>query len=186
MSARARGSLPREDSRPWKAPPNQEQADHRGSETSDCKQAWDLCQATWKSIVDRYGDGAKATDYAPREWVVVAVWTVSGIVGNGGFEYLFESQLPADPDYQLSLDAFRAIGCKDALAAFEGALRLFPGGIVPHDGEERARVFVASPEEVRTALARRFWDAADAVVANLADFIRREFFASGRRSQTPD
>jgi hypothetical protein len=139
------------------------------------KHAWDLCQATWKSIVDRYGESAMATDFTPRERVVVAVWTVSGIVGNGGFEYLFGSELPGDPDYQLSLDAFRAIGCDEAVAAFEGALCLFPGGVVPHDDEERATAFATNPEHLRTALASRFWATDDIMVTKLAAFIRKEF-----------
>lgn len=93
--------------------------------------------------------------------MVVAVWTVYGIIGNGGFEYLFESRVPGDPDYLRSLEAFRAIGCGEAVAAYEGALRLFPGGFVPRDDQERKRVFRATPEDVRAALAGRFRHAGD-------------------------
>jgi hypothetical protein len=135
---------------------------------------WNLCQRAWKALVERHGDNPAATDFTPREFVVVAVWTVSGIVGNGGFEYLFESDLPGDLDYQLSLAAFRMIGCDEAVAAFEGALRLFPGGSVPRDCAERARAFAATSEDVRTRLATRFWAADEDMVTKLAAYIRRE------------
>ncbi|MCI0411303.1 DMP19 family protein [bacterium] len=82
---------------------------------------WNLCQDTWQQIIDRYGENPSASDFTPREFVVVAVWTVSGIVGNGGFEYLFEGDLPGDTDYQLALMAFRTIGCEEAASTFEEA-----------------------------------------------------------------
>jgi hypothetical protein len=56
----------------------------------DLSVPWRLCNSTWARIVRRYGENANATDFDPTERPVVLVWTVTGIVGNGGFEYLFD------------------------------------------------------------------------------------------------
>jgi hypothetical protein len=136
---------------------------------------WNLCQNTWQSIIDRHGESPTANDFNSREFVIVAVWTVYGIVDNGGFEYLFEGDLPGDPGYQRSLAAFRTIGCAEALWAFEEALSLFPGGVVPKDSDERNEVFRANPEAIRNAIACRFWDSNDEIVSKLAEYIRKEF-----------
>ena len=134
---------------------------------------WDLCNATWKGLVDRRGENPRATDFTPGEFVVVAVWTVFGIVRNGGFECLFSSDLPGDPGYKLALEAFRTLGCESALASFEGALSGFPGGVIPEDDAERKRLFMASSEEVRAALAAQFWNAEAEIVSKCAAYIRQ-------------
>ena len=59
-----------------------------------------LCNGKWRAITDRYGDSAKATDFSEDERTVVLVWTVLGIVDNGGFRYLISSELPGDPQYK--------------------------------------------------------------------------------------
>lgn len=136
---------------------------------------WNLCHETWQGIIDRYDENPTASDFTPRELVVVAVWTVSGIIGNGGFEYLFEGDLPGDPDYRLALSAFRTIGCEEAFSAFEDALGLFPGGVTPEDIDERVKAYQSNPAEVRVSLATRFWAADEKIVTKLAAYIRQEF-----------
>src|SRR5262245_63775631 len=102
---------------------------------------WDLCDVTWRRATDRYGDTAVATDFSPTDRVVVLVWTAYGIVENGGFEYLFSSDLPGDPTYQLTLDAFRTIGSVAAASALEDALAAFPTGTPPTEVDERLALF---------------------------------------------
>jgi hypothetical protein len=138
---------------------------------SDLGGAWELCNSAWRGIVDQHGDAARATDFAAHERVVVLVWTVMGIVDNGGFEYLFSSELPGDPGYRLSLAALRTIRCHGAADALEDALRVFPGGQAPLDDATRKAMFDAHPEEERRRLASRFWQAHDAIVMKLAAYI---------------
>ncbi len=134
---------------------------------------WDLCNSTWRRITEKYGETAKASDFDAAERVVVLVWTVSGIIGNGGFEYLFFSDLPGDRNYQMSLEAFKAIGAKEAEKAFEDALAAFPGGEVPVSEGERLATFKLHPESERDQLAARFYAADEEVVSCLSKFIRR-------------
>jgi len=140
----------------------------------ELKAPWRLCNSTWQRIVDRYGENPKATDFSPKERPVVLVWTVTGIVENGGFEYLFGEDLPGDPGYQLAIEAFRTIGCKRATRALRDALRLFPDGKVPASVPRRRAVFRAHPDKKRDRLASRFWNAEAEIVTHLAAYIREE------------
>jgi len=132
---------------------------------------WDLCNSTWRSITEKYGDAAEASDFAPAERVVVLVWTVAGIIGNGGFEYLFSSDLTGDSGCRMSLDAFKTIKAIEAEKAFKDALEVFPGDTIPAE-EERLTIFKLHPESARDELAARFFTAEEEIVACLAQFIR--------------
>jgi hypothetical protein len=134
---------------------------------------WNVCNEAWRSILQRRGGDAKATDFGTRERVVLLAWTVYGIVGNGGFEYLFSSDLPGDPTYRLSVEAFRAIDCEVPAKALEAALATFPDGTPPADEAERAAVFSSQPEEKRDALARDFLEAERQIERQLAAYIRK-------------
>jgi hypothetical protein len=57
---------------------------------------------------------------------VVVIYYVQALIDNGGFQYLFENDLPFSPPYQLLIDAYRRIGAVDAAACIEKAVRLFP------------------------------------------------------------
>ena len=63
-----------------------------------------ICNNTWKNIINKYGEAAIATDFNESERVIALVWTVTGIIGNGGFEYLFSSNLPSDENYKYTLN----------------------------------------------------------------------------------
>jgi len=142
------------------------------TDKKDEKTDWELCNSTWRRITEKYGDTAKASDFDPNERVAVLAWTVAGIIGNGGFEYLFSSDLPGDPNYQMSLEAFKTIGAKEAEKALKDALAVFPGGETPAEGE-RLAVFKLHPESERDELAARFFAADAEIVVCLAHFIRR-------------
>jgi Domain of unknown function (DUF4375) len=141
--------------------------------TDGSKADWELCNRTCKRLIELYGSDARATDIPQKERTVVLVWTVHGIVGNGGFEALFSGDLPGDPGYQLALDAFRVIGCEVAATAFEDALAVFPRGRVPKDEAKRKAAFVAHGEKDRDLLASRFFRAATDIESRLAAYIRQ-------------
>jgi hypothetical protein len=131
-----------------------------------------LCNEACKRIVNKYPDTVTPSELSGEERVVVVVWTVRGIVENGGFRYLFESALPGDPKFEHTLAAFETLGCSGALLALRRALDLFPEGEMPTDDRLRIEEYERQPEEVRDAIDVQFWEALDDITRKLADFIR--------------
>lgn len=80
---------------------------------------------------------ASAAAWPEHERVVALAIETSAIIGNGGFSFLFGSNLEVDPTYLLSLRALDAIGADAAASAYRDALALFPNGSVPTDLERR-------------------------------------------------
>lgn len=132
---------------------------------------FDLCDSTWRRIASGHGDGALAMDFAPQERVVVLVWTLFGIVENGGFEYLFGSDLPGDPGYRLAVAAFRTIGCEEGAGVIEEAIALCPQA-AEGDAQQRKAAFMAHPQEIRTSLATRLWALEEEMMKQLARYIQ--------------
>jgi hypothetical protein len=98
-----------------------------------------------------------------------------GVIGNGGFQYLFESGANGDSDFAvLTIDGYRRIGLTEAYAAFAEALRLFPGGLPPTDVEERIAALSALPEDAFDEIDIRYYRAVGdgKLEASLARFIR--------------
>src|SRR5262245_57944449 len=86
-----------------------------------------LCDRLFVRICEVHGNGADASSLSEEERTVYLVWGTLGVVGNGGFRYLFESDVPGDPDYALTRKAFETIGCREAAGALSQALAAFPG-----------------------------------------------------------
>ncbi|TWT75002.1 DMP19 family protein [Allorhodopirellula solitaria] len=63
-----------------------------------------------------------ATFFRPIEQPIMLTWHANGIIGNGGFAYLFEAEWPGDPDYELTMEAHRQLGCDSQFEAFRLAL----------------------------------------------------------------
>jgi hypothetical protein len=150
----------------------------------DEKDDFKLCDDVFMGIVSRYPNDAKATDYDEKERIVILVWHVYGLIGNGGFEYLFEADYPGDPFYELSVQAFETIQCQPASTAFRDALGLFPGGKPPRDIYSRRAAYETVPEEKRKVNSR-FWNASKEIEQNLAAYIRsnRAAFEHARQSK---
>src|SRR6266446_5604755 len=85
-----------------------------------------LCNGLFSRILEHHGDDIDPSAIPEEERVVLLVWHVSGIIGNGGFRYLFEGDLPGDPHYALTAEAFRITGCKKAAEAVAKTLAMFP------------------------------------------------------------
>ena len=69
------------------------------------------------------------------------VYHSHGIIGNGGFQYLFEGDFPGDPDFLLTRQAYKTIGASDASAAFEKAFAVFPDSTPPADINRRLKMW---------------------------------------------
>ncbi|WP_146118982.1 DUF4375 domain-containing protein [Blastopirellula marina] len=135
----------------------------------------DLVDGTFVKIGARYNHWVDASKYSPEERVIMLTWHSSGIIGNGGFEYLFSDDFDGDPDYALTAECFKTLGLMRSYNAFQDAFRLFPGGQVPHKAEKRYSQYVeAASEEVRESISKEVWkDAWEQVrEKKLAQFIR--------------
>src|SRR4051812_44953511 len=87
---------------------------------------FELCSGVFKHIADRHGNELNVDEETEPERVVTLVWHSYGIIGNGGFQYLFEGTFNGDPGFVLTAAAFRRIRCAGAAEAFEEALAMFP------------------------------------------------------------
>jgi len=134
---------------------------------------FEFCNRVFCAIADVTGDRFDAEKEPPDCRVVTLVWHTSGLVGNGGFGYLFEGDLNGDPQFELTEAAYRSIGAKQAYDAFRDAMSLFPDGVPPEDVNERMRIYESHPETERDAIEARFFEAEDEVIKCLAAYIRR-------------
>src|SRR5207253_10373448 len=131
-----------------------------------------LIRGVLDHITQRHGDGIDVSTLPEEARVVYVVETVVGIVGNGGFNYLFESSFKGDPGFDLTWAAFEAIGCEAALDAIRKALALFPNNRVPRDLSSRLTIYRSGTGGKRHAVDCKFWDAQGEITKCLARYIR--------------
>ncbi len=133
---------------------------------------FDLCDGVFCAIADRTGNEIDLANEPEHCRTVTAIWHSGGIIGNGGFQYLFEGDFNGDPGYRLTADAYKVIGADQSHAAFTAALALFPNSELPMDIDERLQIFQSHPEEAREKINSQFWGADDDVKRLLAAYIR--------------
>ena len=91
--------------------------------SGDIESDFATCDTTCKRIVERHGNDALATNFSEEERVVALVWSVSGVIENGGFRYLLGTPPTGDPYLEHTIKAFERIGCYEAVKAIKrGAL----------------------------------------------------------------
>src|SRR3989304_1146344 len=120
---------------------------------------FDVCNVVFQCIGDRYDHMIVADKYSNEERVVMLVWHATGIIENGGFEYLFEGDFPGDPGFRLTAQAFEQINCEQAATAFREAMALFPNSQVPEDIKVRQKLYKSIPESVREKINEKFFHA---------------------------
>jgi hypothetical protein len=127
---------------------------------------------------------ASAAAWPKHERVVALAIETSAIIGNGGFSFLFGSNLEVDPTYLLSLRALDAVGADAAAGAYRDALALFPNGSVPADLERRRQAVSEFDEAELAAIDDRFLHAARELPGQVAAYIRahRPEFEAGWKS----
>jgi hypothetical protein len=57
---------------------------------------------------------------------VVLICSVQGVIDNGGFRYLFESDFPGNPPYEVFSAAYRRISAHEAAKHIERAVAMLP------------------------------------------------------------
>jgi hypothetical protein len=118
---------------------------------------FDLVNGTFLKIGDRHGHWVDASQYTPEERVIMLVWHSSGIIDNGGFEYLFSDDFDGDPEFKITAETYKTAGLTRGYEAFQEAFRLFPNGQVPNDSEERIRQYKLADKSVREEINRKLW-----------------------------
>ena len=133
---------------------------------------YELCRAVFNGLDKKYGNKIDATIYTQEARIVILADHARGIIGNGGFRYLFEGDFPGDPGFRLTLEAFETIGVRRAVSAFKKALAAFPNSRPPTDIETRIHFFIGIPYARRHKVDKEFWDADDEITQKLAKYIR--------------
>src|SRR5690348_2208446 len=77
------------------------------------KDDFELCDKLFVRLTDHYGKDFDISKCKEKDQVVILVWHASGIIDNGGFQYLFEGDFKGDPDFKRTADAFQIIGAKN-------------------------------------------------------------------------
>ncbi len=104
--------------------------------------------------------------------VVLQVCGASGIIGNGGFRYLFEGDLA---DFQGIAESYELINATRASAAIRGALALFPNSQPPANVDQRLTYLekLGGPAlEKLNQCSEAFWDSGRETKRLLGIYIR--------------
>jgi len=131
---------------------------------------FELCDGVFKKFAE-FNNQIDVDSYSEEERVITLAWHASGLIGNGGFEYLFEGWFTGDPGYIYTAAAFKTIGATQSYAAFQRALGVF-GGRYPDDPAERDDLYHRVPQDERTATSRQFWEDEQNMNAALVRYVR--------------
>lgn len=101
----------------------------------------DLCSKLFDFMLKHYGERLRVSECKEKDQVVILVCHASGIIENGGFQYLFEGNFKGDPDFARTAAAYRTIKATKCADAFMQALALFPGSRPPIDVEKRLNLY---------------------------------------------
>lgn len=116
----------------------------------------------------------------PEEQAYLRTATVQGVVGNGGFSYLFEMGLgdgeePDENAYQKVYWSFLKIGANRAAESFKQSLELLPGGF-PRDWDETLwdqwQEVLEKNEKKVDELESQFFDCSDEIEQKTAQFFK--------------
>ena len=131
-----------------------------------------LCDRLFVRICETRGNGADASALPDDERTVYLVWGSLGVIGNGGFRNLFESEVRGDPEYRLTRHSFEKIGCPEAAEAFSLALASFPNGRPPANQAKRLREYLKGAQSFPSAADRAFFAAQGLIAKSLAKWSR--------------
>jgi hypothetical protein len=139
------------------------------AELFDSGDDWALCREVCVRIEEAHDDLLTLSE---EERVVYLVISAHGIIGNGGFQYLFEHCPDLDPYFALTQKAFDAIGCWEASAALRRSLTLFPSSRPPKNTDKRVRMYRKRIKTWPTPEDELYFKAMEDVEHCLANFIR--------------
>jgi hypothetical protein len=136
------------------------------------KDDFELCNELFKLMINHYGEDFDVSKCKEKDKPVILVWHASGIIGNGGFQYLFEGNFEGDPYFAMTSAAFKTIKASKCAESVEEALKLFPDCKPPQDINKRLKIYQAVPETKREGIDKKFFSESSEVKALLANYIR--------------
>lgn len=101
----------------------------------------DVADSTFRRIIRKHGRDVDPSKIPKPEQTVMLVYHAHGILGNGGFQYLFEGDFPGDPEFLLTRQAYKTIGAAEASLAFNKAFAVFPTSAPPADIDRRLEMW---------------------------------------------
>ncbi|MCK6434873.1 MAG: hypothetical protein L6Q68_17845 [Aquabacterium sp.] len=117
----------------------------------------DMVATAYERLALTGGDPLKLDE--PFRTVVLAD-TALGLIGNGGFEYFFESDFPGHPDYSVFASAFKNLGLVYLADGLMELVAIFPFQD-PHLERGLRLAFLASPSSdfgsTVSQLNQRLW-----------------------------
>jgi len=131
---------------------------------------FELCDGVFGCFAD-LNNSIEVESYTEEQRIVTLVWHASGIIGNGGFEYLFEGEFNGDPGFIYTAAAFATIGARASYQALQRALACF-GSDYPSNTKSRNAIFERVPKSERESINHQFWDDDANMRAALARYIR--------------
>ena len=100
-----------------------------------------LARDTFKRILKQHAHHRDLSKIPKPQQTVLLVYQSYGLIGNGGFQYLFEGDFPGDPEFLLTRQAYMTIGATGASAAFQKAFAVFPNSTPPADIDRRVEMW---------------------------------------------
>jgi len=112
-------------------------------------------------------------DERQADLCVLAVWNASGILDNGGFQYLFEHEwAPMDPHLLNMRQVFEKLGLPEVVKGFNLAFSAFPNSTPPEEAKLRLRQWTAADVRLKKR-ADEQWFRNNEIKGALAALIRR-------------
>lgn len=133
---------------------------------------FELCDGLFKFMLKHYGQDFDVSKCKEQDQVVILVWHASGIIDNGGFQYLFEGDFKGDAGFAKTAGAYKTVKAAKCAEAVEEALALFPGSMPPLDIEKRLKVYQAVNAAKRQEIDNRFFGESKEIKTLLAKYIR--------------
>ena len=131
-----------------------------------------LCGELYTRLIKHYGKDIDLSKCKRKHQVVLLVWYATGIIDNGGFQYLFEGKFKGDPHFLKTAAAFKAVKAKKCAKAAEEALKLFPNSKPPADLEKRLTIYQSHRLAKRLAIDDKFFSESSKIPKLLAKYIR--------------
>ena len=114
----------------------------------------------------------------PQQTVAI-LYTEQAIIDNGGFQYLFENDLPSQLPYAQVVEAYRRVGAHEAADRLQKAVAMFPFEN-PHLHQEERLKFMETLEE-----ESEFFELGDEVCGDKKVWADLESFAKTNAASFP-
>lgn len=142
------------------------------NEVLDTKDDFELCDELFKLMIKHYGEDFDVSKCKEKDQPVILVWHASGIIDNGGFQYLFEGDFKGDPFFARTAAAFKTIKATKCAEAVDEALKLFPDSKPPQNINKRLKIYQAVAAAKREAIDVKFFSESKEMKTILAKYIR--------------